>query len=121
MKNTKLIYWIITGLFAAFMAFSAYPEIVNNADAQKIMGALKYPDYFTRFIGWAKLLGVIAILVPGRNTLKEWAYAGLFFDLVGAVYSIVMCGLLNAQMAIMVVPFAFLFISYSLNKKVYAA
>jgi hypothetical protein len=49
---------------------------------------LGYPIYFIQFISWAKLFGSIAILIPGLNkTIKEWAYAGLFFDLAGATFS----------------------------------
>jgi DoxX-like family len=49
---------------------------------------LGYPIYFIQFISWAKIIGVIAILIPGLNkTVKEWAYAGLFFDLLAASYS----------------------------------
>lgn len=48
---------------------------------------LGYPIYFIQFISIAKLLGSIVILTPGLNRIKEWAYAGLFFDLAGAVYS----------------------------------
>jgi len=48
---------------------------------------LGYPEYFIPFTGWAKLIGVIVILIPGFSRIKEWAYAGLFFDLVAAVYS----------------------------------
>ncbi len=46
-----------------------------------------FPVYFIQFISVAKLLGVVAILIPGLRTVKEWAYAGLFFDLASAVYS----------------------------------
>jgi hypothetical protein len=49
---------------------------------------LGYPIYFVPFIGVAKVLGVIAILIPGYPRIKEWAYAGLTFDLIGATYSI---------------------------------
>jgi hypothetical protein len=48
---------------------------------------LGYPEYFIPFTGWAKLIGVIVILIPGFSRIKEWAYAGLFFDLIAAVYS----------------------------------
>jgi hypothetical protein len=48
---------------------------------------LGYPEYFIPFTGWAKLIGVIVLLIPGNGRIKEWAYAGLFFDLVAAVYS----------------------------------
>lgn len=48
---------------------------------------LGYPVYFIQFISILKLLGALAIATPGLNKIKEWAYAGLFFDLAGAVYS----------------------------------
>ena len=51
-----------------------------------------YPAYLIPFLGWAKLLGVVAILVPGFPRIKEWAYAGLFFDLLGATYSVANSG-----------------------------
>ena len=88
MKKTKIIYWVITILFGGFMLFSAIPDIMNKPEAIDFMNKLGYPPYFTPFIGVAKLLGVIAILVPGFPRIKEWAYAGLMFDLIGAAYSI---------------------------------
>ena len=88
MKKTNIIYWIATIISAGLMIFSAIPDVFLTDDATKFMGGyLHYPDYFTRFIGIAKFLGVIAILIPGFSRIKEWAYAGLIFDLVGAVYS----------------------------------
>ncbi len=97
MKKIKIFYWVITGLAAAAMLFSAIPDIINSADAKVFMGQLGYPNYFTPFIGVAKTLGVIAILIPGFPRIKEWAYAGLTFDLIGAFYSIAaMAGVVNA-------------------------
>lgn len=88
MKKTNIFYWIFTGLFAAMMVFSSIPSILNTADSVKVMhDQLGYPNYITPFLGVAKLLGVIAILVPGFPRIKEWAYAGFFFDLIGATYS----------------------------------
>ena len=88
MKKTKTLYWVFTILFAALMLFSAIPGIVPNADSIKFMhDMLGYPVYIIPFISIAKLLGAIAILIPGLKKIKEWAYAGLFFDLAGAVYS----------------------------------
>ena len=70
------------------MLFSSWSSILVNEDAVKLIhGMLGYPVYFIPFTGWAKLIGVIAILIPGLYRIKEWAYAGLFFDLVAAVYS----------------------------------
>ncbi|HEY4108278.1 DoxX family protein [Puia sp.] len=87
-KTITLLYWIFTILFAALMIFSASGGLKPSADAIKIMhDGLGYPVYFIPFISVAKLLGSITILIPGLNRLKEWAYAGLFFDLAAAVYS----------------------------------
>jgi hypothetical protein len=90
-KTLNLLYWIFTILFAALMIFSAYGGVQPNADTIKIMhDFMGYPIYFIQFISIAKLLGAIAILIPGLNSrIKEWAYAGLFFDLAGAIYSVV--------------------------------
>ncbi|HTF05512.1 MAG TPA: DoxX family protein [Bacteroidia bacterium] len=92
MKRTKILYWVFTGLFSALMLFSAIPDIILSPETVAFMTMLGYPDYFTIFIGVAKVLGVIAILVPGFPRIKEWAYAGLVFDLVGATYSLAAIG-----------------------------
>jgi hypothetical protein len=93
MKKTNIFYWIFTGLFGFFMLFSAIPDILSQPVAIEGMHkGLGYPIYFVPFIGVAKALGVLAILVPGLPRLKEWAYAGLFFDLIGATYSIFAVG-----------------------------
>ena len=88
MKKTKIIYWIVTGLFSAFMIFSSIPDILVAPDAVKFMTDLSFPIYFIPFIGVAKVLGIIAILIPGYPRITEWAYAGLVFDLIGAMYAI---------------------------------
>jgi hypothetical protein len=90
MKHKKIntLYWIFTILFSALMLFSSWSSIVVNQDSVKLIHDwLGYPVYFIPFTGWAKLIGVIVILIPGLRRVKEWAYAGLFFDLVAAVYS----------------------------------
>jgi hypothetical protein len=87
-KTIKLLYWIFTILFAALMIFSSFGSIIVNDDAIKLIhDYLGYPKYFIPFTGYAKLIGAIVILIPRLITIKEWAYAGLFFDLIGAVYS----------------------------------
>ena len=88
LKKLNLLYWIFTILFGGLMIFSAIPNILGTEESIKFMhDLLGYPVYIIPFIGVAKLLGVIAILIPGLNKIKEWAYAGLFFDLAGAIYS----------------------------------
>ena len=87
-KTINILYWVFTILFAALMIFSAAGGIQPNADTIKMMhDGLGYPIYFIQFISIAKLLGSITILIPGLYRVKEWAYAGLFFDLAGAIYS----------------------------------
>ena len=92
MKATRILYWIFTGLAAAFMLLSSIPDVLRSPEAVAVFAHLGYPAYLLPFIGVAKILGVVAVLVPGFQRLKEWAYAGLVFDLVGALYSHICVG-----------------------------
>ncbi len=93
MKKTNVIYWILTGLLGALMLVSSIPDILSVPDAVTLVSNhLGYPRYFIPFIGVAKLLGVVAILVPGFPRIKEWAYAGFVYDLTGAIYSAIAVG-----------------------------
>lgn len=58
--------------------------VEEQREAMKLLG---YPEYLLRFLGIAKTLGGIALLLPGQPLLKEWTYAGFTFDLLGAAYS----------------------------------
>jgi hypothetical protein len=87
-KATNLTYWISTSLFGALMIFSAVGGLQPSQQAIQLMhNFLGYPVYFIQFISVAKLIGAIVILIPRLDRIKEWAYAGLFFDLAGAIYS----------------------------------
>lgn len=119
MKKTKIIYWTSTLLFSAFMIFSAIPDILMEENTKAFMTNLGYPLYFIPFIGVAKLLGSIAILIPGFKKIKEWAYAGLVFDLIGAVYSNIMTDGLQSGMFVMVLVFAVVITSYVYNERYY--
>jgi uncharacterized membrane protein YphA (DoxX/SURF4 family) len=92
MRTQTWIGWIVTGLMAALMLLSAVPDILRVPDALAVFKHLGYPPYLLVFLGTAKTLGVLAVLVPGFPRLKEWAYAGLTFDLSGALYSHVSVG-----------------------------
>ncbi|WP_141994141.1 DoxX family protein [Bacillus sp. B4EP4a] len=92
MKKVKIIYWIFTGLLLALMVFGSIPDIMSVPDAVALFNHLGYPTYLLPFIGIAKLLGVVAILIPGFPRIKEWAYAGFVFDLTGAMYSSISVG-----------------------------
>ncbi len=122
MKKLKITYWIFTGLFAAFMFSTAIPDVMNTQEAQDfITKNLGYPAYFTVFIGWAKMLGVLAILVPGFPRIKEWAYAGLTFDLLGAVYSILAIGSPVSGVMFFILPLALEAASYIFYHKLMKA
>lgn len=89
MKTNKILYWVFTVIFAVFMAWSGVGGVKPGPDAIAFMhDGLGFPVYFIQFISIAKILGSIALLIPGLRTIKEWAYAGLFFDLIGAFYSV---------------------------------
>jgi hypothetical protein len=113
-KKINILYWTITIIFGAFMMMSAIPDILVVPDAVTMITGLGYPKYLIPFLGVAKALGVIVILIPGFNRLKEWAYAGLFFDLVGATYSAIATAGFHWQVTFMILPISFLFLSYFL-------
>lgn len=92
MKKIKIAYWIFTILLAVLMAIGSIPDIMCVPEAVALFKHLGYPIYLLPFIGIAKLLGVIAILVPGFPRIKEWAYAGFVFDISGALYSHISVG-----------------------------
>jgi uncharacterized membrane protein YphA (DoxX/SURF4 family) len=77
--------------------------------------ALGYPAYLQHFLGVAKLLGGAVVLLPGLPRLKEWAYAGLTFDLVGATYSHVANQDPAAELLLPVALLALLAVSYFLR------
>ncbi len=88
-KMVNILYWIFTIIFAGLMIFSSVGGIGPTQQVVEMFhNGLGYPIYFIQFISWAKIVGAIVILIPGLNkTIKEWAYAGLFFDLAGATFS----------------------------------
>ncbi|MET0388659.1 MAG: DoxX family protein [Polyangiales bacterium] len=86
--NTKIIgYWVTTGLTAALFLYSGSLDLSYSAAVMEGLAHLGYPLYFPAIIGVWKLLGVAAVLAPRFALLKEWAYAGMIFDLSGAAIS----------------------------------
>ena len=99
MSKQNIGYWIATGLFCLAMTAGGTMNLLR-ADIQKeSIEALGYPEYLMTILGVAKLLGVTALLIPGAALLKEWAYAGFTFDLLGAAASHAFVG--DAAMEIM--------------------
>jgi len=88
MEKRKLIwYWIITILLSFCIFFGGLAQALQLKEVLQGFKPLGYPTYFISLIGIWKVLGVIAILIPKFPLLKEWAYAGIFFTMSGAVIS----------------------------------
>lgn len=87
MIRRRWIYWGVTGITAAFMLSSSVPDLLQIPQAIAIFQHLGYPPYLLVFLGTAKTLGVAVLLAPWDSRLKEWAFAGLMIDLMGALYS----------------------------------
>jgi uncharacterized membrane protein YphA (DoxX/SURF4 family) len=87
MKAKNIAYWTTTVLVAFFMSGGVVQIAQFKANPHGVVPELGYPMYFFAIIGFWKVLGAIAILVPRFPRLKEWAYAGIFFDLTGAATS----------------------------------
>ena len=84
MASRNLAYWIATGLFCTVLGFSGFAHLTHVEFIVESMTELGYPAYFMTIIGAWKLLGVAALLAPRQPLLKEWAYAGFAFNLIGA-------------------------------------
>lgn len=117
MKSVKIIYWVSTILFALLMSFTGIPSLMNNKEALEFMAHLGYPLYFVQFISVAKILGSVTLLLPGLPKIKEWAYAGLFFDIGGALFSVYSVDGINPGMAFIGVCFVLGAVSYLYNQK----
>ena len=96
-KRNLIIYWIATALLAFGMLTSGLQQIFQAKGMIDLIKPLGYPPYFLYIIGVWKVLGVIAILVPRFKLLKEWAYAGFFFVMTGALVSHLAVGDDNAK------------------------
>ncbi len=86
-KTKSIVYWTTTILVAFFMTGGVAQLAQYRANPHGVVPELGYPMYFFAILGVWKVLGAIAILVPRYPRLKEWAYAGIFFDLTGAATS----------------------------------
>lgn len=91
MKN-KIIYWIATLWACLGLTSTALVQVFHLKANVDFITHLGYPDYFLKIIGIWKMLGVIALLIPKFPLLKEWAYAGCFFLMSGAVLSHIVYG-----------------------------
>lgn len=108
MRNTTLktsIYWLSTGLLGLDFLVGGAFQIARAPQAVEGFAHLGYPAYFVTLLGVWKILGAVVVLMPGAPRLKEWAYAGIFFDVTAAVVSVIAVG---DGVAPATLPFVFL-------------
>ena len=86
-KAGKIIYWVATLWLALGMVSTGIVQLIKTKEETDLMTHLGYPIYFLTILATWKMLGVVAVLVPKFALLKEWAYAGFFFAMTGAVFS----------------------------------
>jgi len=92
-RTKKVIYWIATVWLALGMFSTGIVQLFKlQPEAEAMVTRLGYPGYLLTILGIWKILGVIAVLVPRFPLLKEWAYAGFFFAMSGALYSHIVVG-----------------------------
>lgn len=115
MKRDKIIYWVATGLLSAMMLLSASMYLFNNAEVASVFSRLGYPTYIIYPLALAKVLGIIAILTNKSAVLREWAYAGFFYDFVLAFFAHQQVG--DGESAGSAVALVLLLVSYNFRKK----
>lgn len=86
-KKQKIVYWFVTLWLVLGMVSSGIVQLMRHPMELEAMAHLGYPVYFLLILGVWKILGSIAVLVPKYPLVKEWAYAGFFFTMSGAVFS----------------------------------
>lgn len=86
-KRNKIIYWIATVWLAFGMAFTGFMQLLQGPNEADMFARLGYPGYLMLILGVWKILGAVAVLVPNFPLFKEWAYAGFFFIMSGAIVS----------------------------------
>jgi hypothetical protein len=103
MKATtkSVAYWVATGLLVASIFSGGVAELMHRPETIDGMKLLGYPVYFVMIIGFWKLLASVALLAPGFPRVKEWAYAGIFFNMTGAAVSHFVCGSAAWHVAVM--------------------
>ena len=122
MKKDRIIYWIVTGLMAFGLGLGAVFNAMSSPESvELIVHHLGFPAFMVPFVGIAKLCGIVVILIPGLPRLKEWAYAGLVYDLVGAIYAHISIGAPASEWSPIFVLIAFVAGSYIFHHRILKA
>ncbi len=114
-KARTIAYWITTILGPSSFVIGGYLHLTGDPQVMTTLAHLGYPPYFAVIMGAWKLLGAVAITVPGIPRVKEWAYAGFFFDLSGAAATRVFVGDSPADIAAPLVFLALVAASWALR------
>jgi hypothetical protein len=109
------VYWLATGLVVAEMGLGGVWDIARLPFVRDLVTHLGYPTYFLVLLGCWKVLGAIALLVPRRALLKEWAYAGAFFVYTGAIASHLTTGYALGELGILAVLAVLTAVSWALR------
>jgi uncharacterized membrane protein len=115
MTTRNMGYWSSTALVALAFGVGGIADLAHPASLVEIMKHLGYPAYFMSILGTWKVLGAIAVLAPASPRLKEWAYAGMVFDLTGASLSHAISGDAVANIATPLVLLALVATSWALR------
>ena len=113
-KRARWIYWIVTAPFVVTMMVAGLTYLSGASFSVNGITHLGYPAYVCKILGVAKLLGGIAILYGKFRTLKEWAYAGYTFNLLGASASHAFSGDNVGKIIVPIIILGFLMASYRL-------
>ena len=91
-RNRAIVYWVTTALLVFELVLGGAWDVLRVPHVRVVMERLGYPAYFVVILGVWKLLGAVALVIPRYPRLKEWAYAGVIFNLTGALASHVASG-----------------------------
>lgn len=95
-RNRAIVYWVTTALLAFELGLGGVWDVLKVPQVRGVMDRLGYPAYFLVILGVWKLFGAIAVIIPRFPRLKEWAYAGVVFNLTGALASHIASGLIDS-------------------------
>ena len=112
MKKINIFYWICTGNLIPGLGIGSIYGIILDPGSTEQFVRLGYPVYLAPFMGVARILALIVIVIPKYPRLKEWAYAGLAFDIIGAIYSQIATGQSLTNLSFPVIAILFLSGSY---------
>src|SRR3989344_1352896 len=113
-KGLRITYWVFTILFALFMFYSGVSGIIGSEDGNKVILDLGYPLYINFILGIGKILGSLAIIQTKWVVIKEWAYAGFTFDIIGASLSFAFAGIGFSASFMPLIFLVIMFVSYGL-------